>query len=96
MSLNIHLYSLCWNEEVMLPYTLRHYSRFCNEMVFFDNGSTDKSHKIINSFPNTIIVPFETGNSMREDIQTDIKNHAWKASCGRTDYVIVCDYDELL
>ena len=96
MSLNIHLYSLCWNEEVMLPYTLRHYSQFCSRMVFFDNGSTDKSIEIINSFPNTEIIPFESDGTFRDDIHMTIKNHCWKSSCGEADFVIVCDCDELL
>ena len=46
--MKVHLFLLCYNEEVILPYTLRHYKKnFPNaEITIFDNYSTDRSVSI--------------------------------------------------
>ncbi len=44
------VYLFCWNEEDLLPYTLRHYARFADKIVVLDNNSTDSSQDIVNQF----------------------------------------------
>jgi glycosyltransferase involved in cell wall biosynthesis len=80
----------------MLPYFLRHYQRFCERIVIYDNHSTDDSVAIIRSFSNTEVRHYESDNSMRSDRMTEIRDHAWKEARGHADYVIVCDIDEFL
>ncbi len=55
----IHSYTFSWNESLVLPYYIRHYSKFVDRMFFFDNGSTDNSLDIINSHKNTEIIKFD-------------------------------------
>ena len=92
----IHYYTLCWNEEKILPFVLKYYSEYCDKMVFYDNQSTDNSHQIINSFKNTEIKTFATNNQLHDGIQLELKNNVWKESRGIADWVIVCDTDEML
>mgnify|MGYP003885661107 CR=1 FL=1 len=42
----IHLYSICYNEQVMLPHFIDHYSSFCDKLFIYDNFSTDLSSDI--------------------------------------------------
>ena len=41
---------VCYNEERMLPFFLDYYTGICDEIVFFDGNSTDKSVDIIRSY----------------------------------------------
>lgn len=93
--MDITIYSLCWNEEVILPYFFYHYKkRFPNaRFVIYDNMSDDNSIEIIKQNGGEII-NFETHNESREDLQMEIRNNCWKKST--TDWVIMCDMDELL
>ena len=42
----IEAYIVCWNEEDILPFTLDHYSQFCDRIVLLDNASDDNSLEI--------------------------------------------------
>ena len=92
----VHAYFLCYNEEYILPHLLRHYSKFCERIHIIDNLSTDKSVDIVNSFPNTEVIPYDSNGEVRDDIYLKIKNNIWKTSIGIADYVIVGDADEFL
>ena len=56
----VHVYALCWNEEKILPYFLRHYGRIASKIVIYDNESSDRSVEIIRSYPNTEVIPYST------------------------------------
>jgi hypothetical protein len=92
----VNAYFITYNEEYILPHLLKYYSTFCEKITFIDNESTDNSHNIINSFPNTNILKYDTNNEIRDDIYLTIKNNVWKESKGKSNYVIVGDADEFL
>lgn len=92
----IHVYAVCYNEEVILPYFLRHYSAIAEQIVIFDNMSTDNSISIIKKFPKAEIIPYDSGGELRGDILGSIRNNAWKKSRGLADWVAVVDADEFL
>ena len=92
----IHYYSLCWNEEKILPFVLDYYSEFCEKMIIMDNESDDSSHSIIKSYSNAEVRTYSSNGEIRDDIYLQIKNNVWKESKGKADWVIVCDTDEIL
>jgi len=92
----IHYYSICWNEEKILPYVLNYYSPFCEKMVIIDNESDDNSPGIIKSYSNAEVRSYSSNGEIRDDIYIEIKNNIWKESRGKADWVIVCDTDEIL
>ncbi len=101
MSLNVVVYSPCWNEAVLLPFFLRHYGRFARTINLLDNGSTDRSHDIIGEFRRrrpdvTVNVrPLDSAGQTREDYIINFKNHAWKECAGQpVDWVVIADVDE--
>ena len=48
--MKVTLYTICYNEQEMLPYFLNHYSKMVDKIVVYDNQSTDNSRKILESF----------------------------------------------
>ena len=91
----IHVYTLCYNEEIILPFFLRHYD-FADRIFVYDNYSTDKSIEICNANPKVEVRQYDSGGEIRDDLYLKIKNNAWKQSRGIADYVIVVDIDEFL
>jgi len=92
----IHYYSICWNEEKILPFVLDYYTSICEKIVIMDNESDDNSTAIIKSYANTEVRSYSSNGEIRDDIYLDIKNNIWKESIGKADWVIVCDADEIL
>ena len=91
----MHLYTVCWNEEIILPHFLAHY-QFCQRIVVSDNGSTDNSLAILSNDEKVEIRHFVTNDQYQEDALQELRNNAWKDSIGKADFVIVCDCDEFL
>lgn len=90
MRIEAHL--LHWQEKDILPYVIRHYKSFCDEIIIHDNHSKDGSAEMAKELGCTII-PF--GSDFFDDgINMDVKNSCWKGS--NADYCVVADFDELL
>jgi glycosyltransferase involved in cell wall biosynthesis len=96
MKPKIHLYTICWNEEVILPHFLKHYTGLCESIVVYDNYSTDKSVQICAKYANVSVRKYDTNGEIRDDIYLQIKNNCWKESRNSADWVIVCDTDEFI
>lgn len=92
--MKIEAFAICYNEEALLPYYLRHYGAFCDEITIYDNHSTDNSRRIIAQHPRTNCILYDSGNEIRDDIYLQIKNNCWKGS--DADWVIIGDIDELV
>lgn len=94
--MTINLYTFLYNEEHILPYFLKHYSKYVNKIVVYNNQSTDNSVKILNDWKECEIeiIEYNTDNHYDEQTLIDLKNNCWKGD--DSDYVIVCDVDELL
>ncbi len=92
----IHYYSVCWNEEKILPFVFSHYDDIVDHYYVWDNGSTDNTLSILKANPKVTICNFETENKFDDLKHLIIKNNEWKKSRGKADWVIVCDTDEFL
>tara|TARA_R110000744_G_scaffold342230_1_gene447385 strand:+ start:3456 stop:4175 length:720 start_codon:yes stop_codon:yes gene_type:complete len=92
--MNIKVYAICWNEEVVAPYFIKHYRQFTNDIVVYDNMSTDTTCEILKDCE---IRKYDTNEKIRDDIYLDIKNQAWKETIdSNVDWVVICDLDELI
>jgi glycosyltransferase involved in cell wall biosynthesis len=92
----ITLFTFLYNEEHILPYFLKHYSQYVNKIVVYNNMSTDKSIEILKDWKECEIeiIDYNTDNQYDEGTLMKLRNNCWK-DCD-SDYVIVCDMDELL
>lgn len=93
----VHLYSIVWNEEPMLPWFFRHYDRFVDRYVIFDDGSTDRTRELLSAHPRTELrdLPRADANSYVISAQA-MHDAAWKESRGAADWVIWTAVDEHL
>lgn len=90
MKIEAHL--LHWQEKDILPYVIRHYRSFCDDIIIHDNHSKDGSAEMAKELGCTVI-PF--GSDFFDDgINRDLKNECWRGS--KADWCVVADFDELL
>jgi hypothetical protein len=92
--MNITIFSICWNEEFLLPDYFKWYkSRFSKaNFIVFDNESTDNSVRICKN-NGAIVVPYKTDGQLSDSKYLHIKNNCWKGFDG---WVLVGDIDEWL
>jgi glycosyltransferase involved in cell wall biosynthesis len=93
--MNITIFLLCYNEELLLPLALKYYrDKFPNaKFVLVDNYSTDRSCEIAKE-NNMEIRQFESSNCQNEETMMYIRNNIW--SDVTSGWVIMCDMDEWL
>lgn len=95
--MKIHAYIIAWNEEKILPYTLDHYSEFCEKIYVYDNMSTDGSDEIYKKYDKVKVVKWDTPDKKYNDVTlAEMKSNVYKQSRGKADWVIMCDCDEYL
>lgn len=90
----IAAFILCYNEEKILPHTIKHYGRFCEDIFILNNGSTDRSIEIAKNM-GCKVINYES-NEINELQYINIKQNCYKEYRHVYDYVIVCDADEFL
>jgi hypothetical protein len=96
--MRIDLYALCWNEAEMLGFFFRHYDRFVQRYVIYDDGSSDRSLDILHANPK-VEVRNTTLNSNPDSwvlSAMQVYESCWKESRGIADWVICTDIDEHL
>lgn len=91
----ITVYTVTYNEEFIIEFFINHYRKiFPNcKIVVYDNYSTDRTVEIAKSF-DCDVKYYDTNNRFSDKKIIDIKNNCWKTS--KTDWVVVCDCDELI
>ncbi|MBC7778713.1 MAG: glycosyltransferase family 2 protein [Proteobacteria bacterium] len=95
--MEVHLYTICWNEADMLGFFFRHYDPVVTRYFIYDNGSTDGSLDLLSAHPNVVLrkFPFDDANSFVNSARA-FHNTAWKESRGSADWVILTAIDEHL
>ena len=92
----IHLYTLCWNEEKLLPFFLDHYRDKVDAIFVYDNGSTDRSLEILAAEPHVTVTHFDTPPDSFVFEELRLSEAMWQASRGVADWVVILDIDEFL
>lgn len=94
---------LARDEEIIMPFTLRHYAEFCDEIVVMDNGSRDRTAAHVGACPRARLVPYSTGGVLRDDIHAMMKSEIYR-NVGQYrvtppvsgDWFIMADADEFV
>lgn len=91
----IHAYIQTWNEIITIPYIIRHYSSFCDKIIFNDDNSTDGTREIIKSCPIAELRDLGA-NGVNDAVFLSHWNNDYKESRGVADWVILADGDEFI
>lgn len=96
-AIKIHVYSAMQNEEILLPYFLRHYSLFADRIFIIDDKSTDRTVKIAKSNSKVTLLNYKFSNGYNEEehVECFIKFYK-KHSRGKADWVMCVDGDEFI
>lgn len=83
------------NECAIMPWTLRHYAQFCEQIHVYDDGSTDGTRELVQAHPKATLhdMPF-TG--LDENALLDLAHLVVPTAIGKADYVIWPDVDEFV
>jgi glycosyltransferase involved in cell wall biosynthesis len=93
--MDVTIYTVTYNEELLMQLMIDHYrSRFPNcHIVVYDNQSTDRTVEIAKA-NNCEIRHYDSGGKVNDQMLWETKNNCWRDA--KTDWVIVCDLDEML
>ena len=91
MKIQVHI--LAFNEEDILPYTLRHYSQFATKIIVHDSFSTDRTREICKDY-GAEVRDWDTGGVLNDNLSRELKSTAWIGT--DADWVITADADELI
>ena len=88
----ICIYVVTFQEELMLPYFIRHYRKNFPDcrIIVYDNHSTDATVKIAEA-ADCEVIPYDTGNHLDDMKYLEIKNHCWQGQKERWAMVVDCD-----
>ena len=95
--MNVNIFILCFNEEVLLPRTISFYKKNipCCKITILDNESTDSSPKIAKELGCEVITWTSNFKDMIDDLQyRKLKNNCWKSI--KDGWIIMIDMDEWL
>lgn len=96
--MQIHLYAMCWNEEAIIPFFLRHYEGIVDRIFICDDGSDDRSVALLRAHPKVELIEKKlraAGPGSDSVALRPFYNDVWKRSRGVADWIITCNLDEL-
>jgi len=93
--MDINVFLLCYNEEILLPHTISHYKKYLPrcKITVYDNESTDKSVDLARSLGCNVI-SWSSDNCIDDYKYKDIKNNCWKSVV--SGWIIMADMDEFV
>jgi glycosyltransferase involved in cell wall biosynthesis len=91
--MNVVAHILTFNEEEILPYTLKNYGLFCSKIILHDAFSTDRTREIARQ-AGAEVRDWDTGGKLNDMLAMQLKDTCWLGT--DADWVLVADADELL
>ena len=91
--MTVHVYSIMWNEEFMLPYFLEHYSKYADRIFIVNDHSTDKTAEIAKAHPKVTLIDYEYNGLVEKEFNETFAKLVKKYP---SDWAICVDGDEFI
>lgn len=89
----IEVHIVAYNEEEILPYTLRHYKTFASRIIVHDGGSTDRTRAICAEY-GIDVLDWDTAGKINDELLRILKETCWNGTDAA--WVIMVDADEFV
>lgn len=95
--MQIDIYTVCKNEAMIAPFIADYWKSVADDVNVFvyDEMSEDGTREYLSSLGFVTVIDNPT-DGLDDNNHVMIKNNCWKHSRGKADFVIVCDFDEVL
>jgi glycosyltransferase involved in cell wall biosynthesis len=91
------VFSITYNCEDVLPFYLRHYSTFAEEIAVFDDFSTDSTRELLKANPKVNLRDWpHPGSGINEDLFLQHWQEWYPKARGHFDWCIIVDPDEII
>lgn len=90
--MKIETYIMINNEEMLIPYIMRHYGQF-SKVIFLESNSTDNTVKLAHEL-GAEVRQYDMPDEINDKLHLEMKETCWKSS--DADWVIVIDADEFV
>lgn len=84
---------MAFNESEIIGFTIKHYQKFCQQIILWDNYSTDNTREIA-EYMGCEVKLFGKEGQLHDGEYITLKNNCWKGQ--KADLIIMCDADEIL
>jgi len=92
----VHLYAVCYNESIVLPFFFKHYKKMFGDSIkftIFDNESNDGSQDMCIE-QGAEVITYSTNDQLSDSKYLEIKNNCWKNQ--EEPWALIVDIDEEL
>jgi len=89
----VEVHIVAYNEEMILPYALRHYKTFASRIIVHDGGSTDRTRAICEEM-GAEIHDWDTKGQINDELLRVLKETCWNETTAS--WVIIVDADEIV
>lgn len=94
--MRIIVFSICYNQADILPFWLRHYSTFADEISVFDEQSNDGSRGLLVENPKVIMREWPYHSGIEEDLFLQFAYEWYPRAHPAFDWAIWADTDEFV
>lgn len=94
--MKILVFVITYNCRDVLPYFLRYYETFADEISAFDDHSTDGTRQMLNAHSKVLVREWDKESGINEDLFLAHWQDWYPKARGRFDWVMIPDPDEMI
>lgn len=84
------------NEEALAPWFVRHYGRFADRILAWDNYSTDNTRKILSAHPSVTVADWPGPAGHENGAYLYFAYDVYPQAIGKADWIMWVDFDEFI